>query len=307
MTTEEVKPNALQLAMPSDRCAEFIERYRSHWKATAASYIALSETVKDAEDKLSKADLRIFHEKVGLDPKGSTHRKFISIADAAVWLREHVELLPSTWTTIYEISKCSDVERRRLLETGVINPRITADELTAALDKPKKKPGKAKPKAKAVVTDVVEEAVDTTTEVQAAKTASKTAAKTASKTASKTDASKPLVAKTQEAAVDAAVASPESAEDRVEIALPDFSRRVDAGDLGRVHNETVLIDLRNVSVSDCIAFVATLQHYKKGYGLDYTLGATIQQVWEDAGEEAPKRPLPEGYVPTDYMAVLRQA
>src|SRR5882724_7317115 len=135
---DTTETNALQLAMPSDKCAGYIKRYCSHWKASAASYISLSETVKEAEDKLSKADLRVFHDTVGLDPKGSTYRKFLTIADAADWLRANVEKLPSSWTTMYDVAKLTPSERKKILDTDVLKPSLTAEELAAALNKPAK-------------------------------------------------------------------------------------------------------------------------------------------------------------------------
>lgn len=63
----------------SSAVEQYIERYRTHAKRTVESILKLGETVVEAEEQLSRLDIMIFCQEVGIEHNGPTFRKLRKI------------------------------------------------------------------------------------------------------------------------------------------------------------------------------------------------------------------------------------
>ena len=97
-----VVPNGTEVS--STVHIQLVNQYRTFAKHTAANIIKLAETLVEAEDSLSKRELRQFCEDVGLEYDGSTYRKLMKIGKEVSRFEPFVERMPSNWTTVYKLA-----------------------------------------------------------------------------------------------------------------------------------------------------------------------------------------------------------
>ena len=81
------------------KCDRFIERFVSHHKQSAESFIAACVTLIDAKRELSDEEFLIFRNR--LDINDSYHKKLRVVGQSELRLRYFLDRLPNNWTTIY--------------------------------------------------------------------------------------------------------------------------------------------------------------------------------------------------------------
>lgn len=81
---------------------KYAERYQTFLNQTAASILALTETVYEAKYNLSADEFKAFTKEVGLKSK-ATVSKFIAIGENVSRLEPYKSNLPCSWTTLYKL------------------------------------------------------------------------------------------------------------------------------------------------------------------------------------------------------------
>jgi hypothetical protein len=111
----------------SAEVARYVDRYRGFPRQTADGIIGLAMTLVEAEEKLSKAEFKVFCELVGI-PKGRpVYKKFRKIGEAATRFEPYMEKLPSNWTTVYKLAALPPDKFDRVAQS--LTPFITAREI----------------------------------------------------------------------------------------------------------------------------------------------------------------------------------
>jgi sucrose-6-phosphate hydrolase SacC (GH32 family) len=85
------------------------EMYRSHFKQwskmTAQAILEMCRVVYDAKKALSKDDFITFVDEIGHTNAPATIRKFVRIGEKYELFYQYAELLPESWTSIYQITQ----------------------------------------------------------------------------------------------------------------------------------------------------------------------------------------------------------
>ncbi len=116
----------------------FITRYYLHVQKSASSILELANIVFTAKNELSKKEFLEFRLEIGADyTKNSYIKKLCVIADNQSRFDEIRNILPSSYTTIYELAKIDSKLFKQILETGIISPQMTAKTLNKFLKKSK--------------------------------------------------------------------------------------------------------------------------------------------------------------------------
>jgi hypothetical protein len=149
-TASKKKANGQKLAEYAERTVEQTEKlqiekdlieptvewlviqFHTFGKVEVEHLIRKCETVAQAKAKLDYNGYGSFCEKVGLNPKSPTTRKYQRIGAEADWLLPIAEHLPPDWTTVYDVVKLGKVKAEELIRLGILHPQATAKELKAA-------------------------------------------------------------------------------------------------------------------------------------------------------------------------------
>lgn len=119
---------------------QYIERYRSHAKRTVESILRLGETIVEAEQQLSRNDIMIFCQEVGIEHNGPTFRKLRKIGQQSARFLPVLERVPNSWTTVYELAKMDKDQFTSIVEAEALTATATMKELKAFIATGKKKP-----------------------------------------------------------------------------------------------------------------------------------------------------------------------
>ena len=114
--------------------SDYVNQYRHYAKKTVESVILLGKTVFDADKFLSQDDFITFCDEVKLNPNGPTYRKLRTIGKMSDRFTDYYEVLPSSWTTVYELAKMKDNEFNKLVVGNVLHKEVTSKEIKKALD-----------------------------------------------------------------------------------------------------------------------------------------------------------------------------
>src|SRR5262249_12405009 len=102
MTDKKKKDDALFPNGNSD-LDRLIKQYRSCAKESAANTIKMAQTVAEASEKLNTFDQRKFWDEFNISK--STRSKLETIAEKASRFDPFLDKCPSSWTTLYVLSK----------------------------------------------------------------------------------------------------------------------------------------------------------------------------------------------------------
>ena len=154
--------NVINTYQLSPAVEQYVERYRNHAKRTVESILKLGETVVEAEQQLSRLDIMIFCQEVGIEHNGPTFRKLRKIGEQASRFMPVIDRVPNSWTTVYELAKLENDKFATLIDSQALTATATMKELRAFIDDGGKAPSdtvsftltvKAKNSAQAVEID----------------------------------------------------------------------------------------------------------------------------------------------------------
>lgn len=161
-TQQVVMANVINTYQLSPAVEQYVERYRNHAKRTVESILKLGETVVEAEQQLSRLDIMIFCQEVGIEHNGPTFRKLRKIGEQASRFMPVIDRVPNSWTTVYELAKLENDKFATLIDSQALTATATMKELRAFIDDGGKAPSdtvsftltvKAKNSAQAVEID----------------------------------------------------------------------------------------------------------------------------------------------------------
>ena len=113
--------------------SDYVNQYRHHARNTVQNIILLGKTVFDADRSLSQNDFKTFCNEVNLIPNGPTYRKLRIIGKMSERFANHVDMMPNSWTTVYELAKIKDNEFAKLIDGKILNKEVTSKEIKQAL------------------------------------------------------------------------------------------------------------------------------------------------------------------------------
>lgn len=111
----------------------YLDRYHTALRKTAQSVLDVAATVLEAKEELSKHEFEAFLQQVGFDEKSSTYKKFVAIARKKELLEHYVDMLPTAWTTIYQLAKLDADEFEQVTKSGQLNPLMSANQITTII------------------------------------------------------------------------------------------------------------------------------------------------------------------------------
>ena len=102
---------------------EFIQRYQHSTKNAIEQILKMGKIVLELYELskdgiLNEHDLKYFCMNVGIDEKGSTFRKYKAIGENADRFREHLDKLPSAFSTLYEIATLDAITFEKIFING---------------------------------------------------------------------------------------------------------------------------------------------------------------------------------------------
>ena len=113
---------------------EFIQRYQQSTKNAIEQILLMGETVLELYELskdgiLNEHDLNYFCMNVGIDEKGSTFRKYKAIGENADRFREHLDKLPSAFSTLYEIATLDAITFEKIFINGENSQGLTLQQV----------------------------------------------------------------------------------------------------------------------------------------------------------------------------------
>ena len=119
---------------PANSIADYVTQYRHYARKTVENIILLGKTVYEADKFLSQNDFKAFCSEVNLDSDGPTYRKLRIIGKMSERFNDHIDMMPNSWTTVYELAKINDDAFAKLVDGNVLSKDITSKEIKEALD-----------------------------------------------------------------------------------------------------------------------------------------------------------------------------
>ena len=129
---------AQEAAVSINSIESFVTQYRHYARKTVENIIQLGKTICDAEKFLKKNEFEEFCKQIGSDPKESTFRKLREIGRMDYRFNEHLDILPNSWTTLYQLAKMKDNDFAKLVDNNVLHKDITSKEINQVIEDKKK-------------------------------------------------------------------------------------------------------------------------------------------------------------------------
>ena len=117
----------------SDR-ERFLSQYTAFAVTTAQSTVEMCRVVYEAKTELSAGDFDKFCTDIGRNKTDSTIRKYLAIGGAYLRLISYANLLPNSWTSIYEITQIPADAFDALVKTGNSMATLTGAQVKRLKD-----------------------------------------------------------------------------------------------------------------------------------------------------------------------------
>ncbi len=135
--------NTSNTTIITKQVTEYANQFKVQAKKTAEGVLEMARVVFEAK-KLGATDFEVFCSEVGYKSDSSTIRKLKSIGEKYEFLISRSKSLPTSWTTLYQVSRLNpEVIEQKIIE-GVITPNLDGKGLATRL-------GLAEPSAPKVV------------------------------------------------------------------------------------------------------------------------------------------------------------
>lgn len=130
---DEVGEIQARAAQKEREIEAFVREYKAYARKSAEGILGLARTIMRAEDELGGISRAAFYAEVGLDRDPSKLTKLKKIGENLTRFQPYLEVLPNSWTTLYELARLQDEDFRRVAESGLMHPLATMKEIDAAL------------------------------------------------------------------------------------------------------------------------------------------------------------------------------
>ena len=113
---------------------DLIETYQSSTKSAVENILNMCLAVKQIDDKrkdksINDFDVTYFCATVQLDRKSPTYRKYRKIGEHAAKFKQHMDLLPSAYTVLFQIATLDSEKFEELIESNQITPSLSLEKL----------------------------------------------------------------------------------------------------------------------------------------------------------------------------------
>lgn len=116
----------------SKQVTEYANQFKVQAKKTAEGVLEMARVVFDAK-QLGTADFEVFCSEVGYKSDSSTIRKLASIGKQYLVLSSRSKSLPTSWTTLYQVSRLTAEMIDQKISEGVITPNLDGKGLAVRL------------------------------------------------------------------------------------------------------------------------------------------------------------------------------
>ncbi len=113
----------------------FVSEYEICVRKTTASILELADCVYRAKEQLTDECYEEFCKNINVKKNSSYLKKLNCIAQKAARFKFVENQLPANYTTLYALTKVSDDNFTKMCDDEVINPMMTAKQLSSYLDK----------------------------------------------------------------------------------------------------------------------------------------------------------------------------
>lgn len=114
---------------------KFKTEFNSWSKKTAQSTLEMCRVVYEAKKELESQDFLKFCNEIGRKGEDATVRKYVKIGEKYDKFYQYAELLPNSWTSIYEITQLSSDVFEALVTTENSLANMTGDQLKQLMGK----------------------------------------------------------------------------------------------------------------------------------------------------------------------------
>ena len=116
----------------SKKVTDYAEQFKVQAKKTAEGILEMARVVFDAK-QLGSDDFEAFCAQVGYKSDSSTIRKLASIGKQYLVLSSRSKSLPTSWTTLYQVSRLTAEMIDQKISEGVITPNLDGKGLAVRL------------------------------------------------------------------------------------------------------------------------------------------------------------------------------
>ena len=107
----------------------FFSEYSKFAVKTAQSTVEMCRVIYEAKESLDKSEYARFLKDIGRKPDDSTVRKYLAIGERYDDLNAYANLLPASWTSIYEITQLPADSFMAMVATGESMANLTGAQL----------------------------------------------------------------------------------------------------------------------------------------------------------------------------------
>ena len=107
----------------------FFSEYSKFAVKTAQSTVEMCRVIYEAKESLDKSEYARFLKDIGRKPDDSTVRKYLAIGERYDDLNAYANLLPASWTSIYEITQLPADSFMAMVATGESMAHLTGAQL----------------------------------------------------------------------------------------------------------------------------------------------------------------------------------
>ena len=113
---------------------DLIKTYQSSTKSAVENILNMCLAVKQIDDKrkdksIIDFDVCYFCTTVQLDHKSPTYRKYRKIGEHAAKFKQHMDLLPSAYTVLFQIATLDSEKFEELIDSNQITPSLSIEKL----------------------------------------------------------------------------------------------------------------------------------------------------------------------------------
>jgi len=131
------------ISTPKHSVDELVSEFNRLSTDEAQNLWELEEIIVHVEGELGDRLKDEFYKRVGLDPKGSTVRKFKKCGEKHTRFEPYKDKLPTAWTTRYPLATMSDADFDKVATSGVLHRHVPLSEIekyVSASPQKKRKP-----------------------------------------------------------------------------------------------------------------------------------------------------------------------
>jgi hypothetical protein len=121
-------------AVISAEVGRYVKQFNQFSRKTAEAVIGMGSIVSKAKDGLSKGDFVNFCAEIRYDTDSSAIRKLIQIGKMSDVLKKHADKLPSTWTTIYQLTQLGSDVLEQMIDSGKVYAAMSGEAANKLID-----------------------------------------------------------------------------------------------------------------------------------------------------------------------------